>query len=61
MSVFVLKIPEGVSRLICREDGQDLVEYALLASLLALASIAFIGPVGTTIANVFSNVNTSLT
>ena len=61
MSVLILKIQECASRLISREEGQDLVEYALLVSLLALAAIAILGHLGGTIANVFSNVNTSLT
>ena len=61
MSVFVLRIQQGVTGIIFHEDGQDLVEYALLSSLLVLAVISFISPVGTAVANVFSNVNTSLT
>ena len=61
MSVLILKIQECVRSLISREEGQDLVEYALLVSLLALAAIAILGNLGGTIANVFTNVNTSLT
>lgn len=43
------------------EQGQDLVEYALLAGLIALASIASIRPLATKIGTAFSNVGNQLT
>lgn len=42
------------------EDGQDLVEYALLVSLVALAMIAAVGQVASAVTTVFNNVSTSL-
>jgi Flp pilus assembly pilin Flp len=42
------------------EAGQDLVEYALLASLIALACIGGVKHVATAVNLVFSNVSTSL-
>jgi len=42
------------------EDGQDLVEYALLLSLVALALIASLNGLATTINKTFSNISTSL-
>jgi pilus assembly protein Flp/PilA len=42
------------------EDGQDLVEYALLLSLVALAMIASLNGLATTINKTFSNISTSL-
>jgi len=37
-----------------RDDfGQDLLEYGLLAALIALAAVAAVGNVGATIYNVF--------
>jgi Flp pilus assembly pilin Flp len=42
------------------EEGQDLVEYALLVSLIALAAITSVGYVSTAIKTVFTNISTSL-
>jgi len=42
------------------EDGQDLVEYALLVSLIALAAVAAVGSVASAITTIFNNVSTSL-
>lgn len=43
------------------EQGQDLVEYALLLVLIALAAAATIQTLGKSINNVFSNANAALT
>jgi Flp pilus assembly pilin Flp len=43
------------------EQGQDLVEYALLLVLIALAAAATIQTLGKSISNVFSNANVALT
>ncbi len=54
-----------MSRLIARlwkeESGQDLVEYALLVALLALAAVATMGTLANTIKNVFSNAAKNMT
>lgn len=42
------------------EEGQDLVEYALLVSLIALACIAGVGYVAQAVTSVFSNISTSI-
>lgn len=42
------------------EQGQDLVEYGLLCSLIALTLIAGIGHIATAVNNVFANVSSSL-
>jgi pilus assembly protein Flp/PilA len=42
------------------EQGQDLVEYALLVSLIALASVAGVNHVATAVTKVFGNISTSL-
>lgn len=43
------------------EQGQDLVEYALLLVLIALAAAATIKTLGASINNVFTNANAALT
>ena len=43
------------------ESGQDLVEYALLLVLLALAAVSSLGLLANAINNVFSNAVNNLT
>jgi pilus assembly protein Flp/PilA len=43
------------------ECGQDIVEYALIAVLVAFAAIAGIGRVGTAVGSVFTSVGAKLT
>ena len=43
------------------ESGQDLIEYALLALLIALAAVAVLPTVGKDISNEFSKVGAQLT
>ncbi len=51
------RICTAVLRRFRRDDrGQDLIEYALLASLVALVAISAMTQVGTTIKNVFWDV-----
>ena len=42
------------------ESGQDLVEYALLVTLIALACITGVGQVATAVNAVFTSISTSL-
>jgi len=44
-------------RLWKEEEGQDLLEYALLLVLIVLVAAAAVNPLGTTIAGVFTNAN----
>jgi pilus assembly protein Flp/PilA len=46
--------------LLAQEEGQDLVEYALLVSLIALAAITGVGYVASAVTTVFTNISTSL-
>ena len=42
------------------ESGQDLIEYALVAALIALAAVAGLKTVSSGITTAFSNINTQL-
>jgi pilus assembly protein Flp/PilA len=42
------------------EEGQDLVEYALLVALIALVCVTGVGNVATAVNTVFSAISTSL-
>jgi pilus assembly protein Flp/PilA len=43
-----------------REEGQALVEYALLLSLIAVVSIGVLTALGKSVSGIFSSVNHSL-
>ncbi len=60
MRSMVFKLPAMLRRLI-REDGQDLVEYALLVALIAFATTAGIGSLATSINSAFSKIGTKMT
>lgn len=44
-----------------REDGQDLVEYALVVALVAFGAITAMGTLANDIGTAFTNVGTVLT
>jgi pilus assembly protein Flp/PilA len=43
------------------ECGQDLIEYALLAGLISVATVATLNPIASAISKVFSEVVSGLT
>jgi len=43
-----------------REEGQAMVEYALLLSLIAVVSIGILTALGKNVSTIFDNVNNSL-
>ncbi len=47
------KVVWSLKRLIRRRDGQDLLEYGLLAALIAIVALAAVTTVGNTINTVF--------
>ena len=49
-----------IRRLFVEEEGQTLVEYGLLVSLIALVVIAILTVLGTKIRNLFVSVNTQI-
>ena len=56
----VLLFFDNLQDLASSEAGQDLVEYALLVSLIALAAVGGIGKVATAVNSVFSRISSSL-
>jgi Flp pilus assembly pilin Flp len=55
------KMKTLIMKLWKEEQGQDLVEYALLLTLIALVAGTTIKNVGTTLNAIFTNANSSLT
>ena len=58
MAVFSLQDAFGDLRR--REEGQALVEYALLLALIAVVSIAVLTVLGTRVSHIFSRISTAL-
>jgi Flp pilus assembly pilin Flp len=50
-----------IQRFLKDEEGQDLVEYALLLVFLALAAITILPTLGSSVNKVFSQSNSALT
>jgi pilus assembly protein Flp/PilA len=55
-----LKILQILRTLHNDESGQDLIEYALIAGLIALAAVTTMGTLGTAINTAFTNITTAL-
>ena len=51
-----LRLIEAIRRRKAWDSGQDLLEYALLVSLLVLAAVGAVGTLGTTLKTVFWDV-----
>ncbi len=51
---------KALQNFIVREDGQDLVEYALLAALLSIVSIVALQSLGGVIAGIWGTIEAAL-
>jgi pilus assembly protein Flp/PilA len=51
----------GMQRLTKREEGQDLIEYALVVALIAFAAVASMQALAVDINLVFAGIGTALT
>jgi pilus assembly protein Flp/PilA len=51
----------GIQRLIVREEGQDLIEYALVVALIAFAATVGMSSLAVDINKAFSDIGTLLT
>src|SRR4029434_1300050 len=56
-----LVMTQWIDRFVRDEEGQDLVEYAMLLAFIAWIAIVDVKTLGTTVSTFFSNVATSLT
>ena len=56
-----MKYLETLKNLLRDESGQDLIEYALVAALIALGSVLAMKGLATGISTAFSGVSSSLT
>jgi pilus assembly protein Flp/PilA len=56
----LLKLSVKIQTLLMREDGQDLIEYALVVSLIAFAAVATMQTLATDINNAYIKVGNAL-
>jgi pilus assembly protein Flp/PilA len=61
MNTLINSLYFHLRNLVVREEGQDLVEYALVIALIGFGSITGMGFLATGINNAFSSVATTLT
>jgi pilus assembly protein Flp/PilA len=57
----MMHMKDVLKSLIAEESGQDLIEYALVAALVGLGSVASISSLAGSIANTFNSIGSSLT
>jgi pilus assembly protein Flp/PilA len=60
MNTMYLKLLVKMQELVNREEGQDLVEYALLLGLISIGCVAAISGIGTKISSMFTSISTTL-
>ena len=49
-----------LARFVKEEEGQDLIEYALLAAFIAVIAIAAVKTIGISVNAIFTNANSQL-
>ncbi len=50
-----------IGKFFTKENGQDLIEYALLAGFISLAAVAVITAIGTALNTLYNNVQQQVT
>jgi pilus assembly protein Flp/PilA len=60
MNNLYLKLYAKCQNLLSSEEGQDLVEYALLVALLSVAAVAFLPNLASAVSTTFTNIEKDL-
>ena len=60
MNCLLLRMFAGIQTLAYREDGQDLVEYALVVALVAFGATAALQSLGAGLNSAFTNISSTL-
>ena len=60
MNTMFLKMYVKFQNLISRDEGQDLVEYALVVAIIALGCVVAMGSLATGISNAFGSISGKL-
>jgi pilus assembly protein Flp/PilA len=61
MQLDLWRLYTGMQNLIAREEGQDLIEYALVVALIAFAATVGMGTLASDINNAFTMIGGQLT
>lgn len=56
MRMWLMRIREALQTLLAEDSGQDLVEYAMVAAIIALGATASMGVLAKNINDIFSSV-----
>ncbi len=56
----MLKLYTRFQTLVTREEGQDLLEYALLVALIAIVAVGAVTAAGTQVSNIFNKIATAI-
>ena len=60
LKLFPIRMYLAAKALRDREEGQAMVEYALILSLVAVAAVVILQQLGGNVANIFSTINNDL-
>jgi pilus assembly protein Flp/PilA len=60
MNNALLRMYIKMQDLLSRDEGQDLVEYALVVVVISVGAVSFLGPLATKINSVFTTITTDL-
>jgi pilus assembly protein Flp/PilA len=60
MNNTLIKLYVMFQDLMNREEGQDLVEYALVLFLISIAAVATLGAMATAVTNIFQSITNKL-
>lgn len=60
MNTLLIKLFLKFQELTRRDEGQDMVEYALVVALIALAAVTSLSHVGTALINRFNSISTAI-
>lgn len=52
---------KNLKRFIREDDGQDMIEYALLASFISIVAIVALRAIGPLVNTIYTNIQTALT
>jgi len=61
MKIQMMSLYFKIQQQLSREEGQDLIEYALLVALIAFGAVAGLHSVANAINNTFGNIASTLT
>ena len=60
MNAMLLKLKVKLQHLLNRQEGQDLVENALVLALISCGAVAILSGIGRVVVNTLSSVNSAL-